>query len=210
MKKSSLFIISLLLLSCGEVGRSFSDTFQPSPQPAETSGTSQQAELADAFAPPQRISAAASPDALQEAENKLRALPRFAGKEIMIFRSTHFYDDGRIMLSIQDPEDHTIIDSYTYKDGAWQDPEPVRITRADRVDEYLAPLSQAPFIHAHKVYQTIKEKLKEIQSKDTSMTIYFVPMRGEIRWYPSTLSTDRSRYSLKFDEQGNLLSFTQD
>lgn len=203
-------MLSLLLLSCGEVGQSIKDTIQPSPQPDQTSSTNLPAELADAFAPPQRISAAASPDVLQEAENKLRALPRFLGKEIRVFRSAHFYDDGRIMLSIQDPEDHTIIDSYTYKDGAWQDPEPVRITRADRVDEYLAPLSQAPFIHAHKVYQTVQEKLKEIQSTDTSMTIYFVPSRGEIRWYPSSLSTDRSRYSLKFDEQGNLLSFTQD
>lgn len=191
-----------LLLSCNELSKSIKDTISPAPQ-TET-------HAPEPLVPQQPIPIAASIDALQQAENRLRSLPRFEGKEIVVYRSAHFYDDGRIILNIQDPTDPGIIDRYTYNHGVWQEPEPVRITRSDRVEDNLVSLDKAPFTTANKVYETVRQKLHEINSDQKKVTVYFVPYKGGIRWYPTRLTTERSRYSLAFDEAGNLQSFEQD
>lgn len=206
-----MFMSSLLLLSCGELSQSIKDTVNPNVQNASPEVSDQQPSAGPAVPSAPSGPIAASAEALQRAENSLRNLPQFEGKDIIVFRSVHFYNDGRIMLNIQHPADPSMIDRYTYKNGAWEEPQPVRITKSDRVEDYSASLDKAPFVTAHKVYETIQQKLKEINGDETSgHTVYFVPVNGTIRWYPTRLETDRSRYSLKFDENGNLLSFEQD
>lgn len=190
------------MLSCNELSQSIKDTIRPIPQ---TNAHDIESQL-----PLQAIPIAASKDALQEAENSLRSLPRFKGKKIVVYRSAHFYGDGRIILNIQDPTDPGIIDKYSYKNGQWQKPDPVRITQQDRLKDNLVSLDKAPFATANKVYETVLQKLQEINSDKTDVTVYFVPFQGGIRWYPTRLETERSRYSLMFDEAGNLLSFEQD
>lgn len=46
----------------------------------------------------------ADANTLQQAEDALKALPQFAGKELNVFQNVHFYDDGRIIIEIQDPK----------------------------------------------------------------------------------------------------------
>lgn len=202
IKKASIFICSVLLVSCNELSQSIKETVNPSAQTVEQQVLEQQPKPVGPIA--------ASVDRLRQAEHSLRELPRFKGREIVVHRSAHFYEDGRIILNIQDPSNPGNIDQYTYKNDEWQNPVPVRIIRSDKLEEHLASLDKAPFERANKVHNIIRQKLKEINSDQIHMTVYFVPYKGSVRWYPRNLKTERSRYSLAFDEEANLLSFEQD
>ncbi|MBU3122396.1 hypothetical protein [Sinomicrobium weinanense] len=68
------------------------------------------------------------PEALKEAEESLRNLPEFRGKTIYVHRIIYFYDDGRIHLQIQNPDNPEYADMYRYGDGQWQDAQPVRLS----------------------------------------------------------------------------------
>jgi hypothetical protein len=53
------------------------------------------------------------------AEKALRDLPQYAGKEIFIYSSLHFYNDGSIRTMLQHPENPEYIDNYVYQNGVW-------------------------------------------------------------------------------------------
>lgn len=158
----------------------------------------------------ENIPLTASAGALQEAEKRLRQLPEFQDKPIVVYATTHFYTDGRIHLSIQDPTNAEFIDEYRYQDGKWQKHDPVRITRSDRIEGRLIPLDDVPFITANKVHRVFEEKLREIESGEPVPTIYFSVFDKEIRWYPTSLKTDRFSYSIDFNPDGTLRSFKKD
>ncbi|MFB2538274.1 MULTISPECIES: hypothetical protein [unclassified Acinetobacter] len=49
--------------------------------------------------------------ALQKAEDALKSLPQFAGKELNVFQNVYFYSN-RIVINVQDPNKPENIDNY--------------------------------------------------------------------------------------------------
>lgn len=213
--KGIILLSSFLLFSCNELTQSIKDTLNPVPKKDSHTLKEKSWDGKEITTnPPVSLKVvepiAKSVHALQEAESSLRSLPQFEGKEIFVYRSAHFYNDGRIILGIQDPMNPSMVDKYTYKDGKWQDIQPVRITKADRLEDYLVALDNAPFVRVNKVYEAIQQVGQEIGSDEAEVIVYFVAHKGRVRWYPTQLRTERSRYSLTFDEEGNFISFEQD
>ena len=208
MKKIIILLSFIILnISCESISNSIKETFEPAPQEEYGKKTKSIFDKVT-IEKKQEVPIASQVEALEKAENQLRALPEFQGKKIRLYRSTHFYQDGRIITEIQNPDEPRNIDSYTYRDGKWETPEPVRISLSDKIEEHLIDLDSIPFVNAHKVYQAINEKSAELGIEPRE-TIYVVPRNNKANWYPKTLDTDRSSYRMEFDSQGNLLSFEQ-
>lgn len=218
MLKKILPILSvsfLFCMSCQQFSQSIRDTVDPNHQQVENGITvddkleaAEAAELVPQIK--EKVSVASRIEYLQDAEDALRNLPEFRGKPIVFYGSVHFYNDGRIRTEIQNPDNTEFIDQYGYRDGQWSKGDPVVVTRSMRVEERLLPLDDMSFLAAYRVYHTVKEKMEEIGSEETMPPVYVVPNRGKPRWYPQTLRTDRSRYSIKFDTDGNLVEFERD
>ena len=207
--KKIIILLSFIILnvSCESISNSIKETFEPAPQEEYGKKTKSIFDKVT-IEKKQEVPIASQVEALEKAENQLRALPEFQGKKIRLYRSTHFYQDGRIITEIQNPDEPRNIDRYTYRDGKWEAPEPVRISLSDKIEEHLIDLDSVPFVNAHKVYQAITEKSAELGIEPRE-TIYVVPRNNKANWYPKTLDTDRSSYRMEFDSQGNLLSFEQ-
>lgn len=207
--KKIIILLSFIILnvSCESISNSIKETFEPAPQEEYGKKTKSIFDKVT-IEKKQEVPIASQVEALQKAENQLRALPEFQGKKIRLYRSTHFYQDGRIITEIQNPDEPRNIDSYTYRDGKWEAPEPVRISLSDKIEEHLIDLDSVPFVNAHNVYQALTEKSAELGIEPRE-TIYVVPRNNKANWYPKTLNTDRSSYRMEFDSQGNLLSFEQ-
>lgn len=207
--KKNIILLSFIILnvSCESISNSIKETFEPAPQEEYGKKTKSIFDKVT-IEKKQEVPIASQVEALEKAENQLRALPEFQGKKIRLHRSTHFYQDGRIITEIQNPDEPRNIDRYTYRDGKWEAPEPVRISLSDKIEEHLIDLDSVPFVNAHKVYQAITEKSAELGIEPRE-TIYVVPRNNKANWYPKTLDTDRSSYRMEFDSQGNLLSFEQ-
>ena len=207
--KKIIILLSFIILnvSCESISNSIKETFEPAPQEEYGKKTKSIFDKVT-IEKKQEVPIASQVEALEKAENQLRALPEFQGKKIRLYRSTHFYQDGRIITEIQNPDEPRNIDSYTYRDGKWETPEPVRISLSDKIEEHLIDLDSIPFVNAHKVYQVVIEKSAELGIEPRE-TIYVVPRNNKANWYPKTLDTDRSSYRMEFDSQGNLLSFEQ-
>lgn len=207
--KKIIILLSFIILnvSCESISNSIKETFEPAPQEEYGKKTKSIFDKVT-IEKKQEVPIASQVEALEKAENQLRALPEFQGKKIRLHRSTHFYQDGRIITEIQNPDEPRNIDSYTCRDGKWETPEPVRISLSDKIEEHLIDLDSVPFVNAHKVYQAITEKSAELGIEPRE-TIYVVPRNNKANWYPKTLDTDRSSYRMEFDSQGNLLSFEQ-
>lgn len=210
MKKNIILLSFIILnISCESISTSIKETFEPAPK--EEYGKKKKSifdKVSIEEEEEEEVPIASQVEALQKAENQLRALPEFQGKKIRLHRSTHFYQNGRIITEIQNPDEPRNIDRYTYRDGKWEAPEPVRISLSDKIEEHLIDLDSIPFVNAHKVYQAITEKSAELGIEPRE-TIYVVPRNNKANWYPKTLDTDRSSYRMEFDSQGNLLSFEQ-
>jgi hypothetical protein len=147
---------------------------------------------------------------LEQAEEQLRKLPQFAGKSIFIYEFIHFYGDGRIITTLQNPENPNYVDEYTYKDGQWQDPQPVILSKSDDVKGSLVNLNKLPFHNANNVYKTLLEKRKEVGSdSDNYYIIYARTIGNEINWYPGSIDNKRSIYNIEYHEDGTLKSFEQ-
>lgn len=208
MKKIIILLSFIILnISCERISTSIKETFEPAPQEEYGKKTKSIFDKVT-IEKKQEVPIASQVEALEKAENQLRALPEFQGKKIRLHRSTHFYQDGRIITEIQNPDEPRNIDRYTYRDGKWEAPEPVRISLSDKIEEHLIDLDSVPFVNAHNVYQVVIEKSAELGIEPRE-TIYVVPRNNKANWYPKTLETERSSYRMEFDSQGNLLSFEQ-
>ncbi len=152
----------------------------------------------------------ADSSALIAAEKALRERPELRGHEIFIYRSVHFYDDGRISMKIQHPEQKNYVDSYDYRDGKWSDPLPVVLSKRDIVAKDIVSLNSLPFKNANQVFLHLKEKLQQIGSRSEDYTVYAITSGNEIKWYPRTIANDRSKYSIEFNTNGTIRSFQQD
>ena len=147
---------------------------------------------------------------LKKAEKALRALPQFAGKEIFIYRSVHFYGDGNIMLMLRHPENPKYVDNYTYSDGKWSAPTPAQIFLHDDVDSKLVSLNRISFANAARVTRVYNEKAAEVEGAKPATSVYVSIWDKRMRWFPGTINGTRERYDIQFNEDGSLKSFRPD
>jgi hypothetical protein len=118
---------------------------------------------------------------LAQAEEKLRQLPQYRNKEIMVYQSVHFYTDGSIHLALQHPENPEYVDEYSFKDGAWSKPKPVL---ARNVERRTFPLNKINFAAAHKVMQTYNDKATQVEGAKPTTSAYISIWDDGMRWFP--------------------------
>jgi hypothetical protein len=141
---------------------------------------------------------------LMQAEEKLRKLPQYLNKEIVVYESVHFYGDGSIHLSLQHSENPKYVDAYQYKDGKWSEPEPVI---ARNIERRTFPLIKMHFADAHKVIQIYNEKAAQIEGAKPTSDAYITIWDNGMRWAPGTINGSRERYDIQFNNDGTLKSF---
>nr|WP_198160750.1 hypothetical protein [Pedobacter panaciterrae] len=146
---------------------------------------------------------------LEEAQMKLTRLPQYAGKEIELYQSVHFDEDGRIRLKLQHPENPKYVDDYEYENGKWSSPKPVQVT-ASNIERRLVPLNQISFSAALKVLQEYNQKVLQVEGAKPTTYVYLSFWDGRIRWFPGTINGTRERYSIDFEPNGTLKNFKQD
>ncbi len=208
MKIINLTIILSAMLgisSCDWVSQSIKETKSGSPATRVSPDV-----VPEATVPAEKVELkefAASPEALERAEEAFRNLPGLKGKKIKIYKSIHFYDNHRIILSIQNPDNKRYVDEYEYRQGTWQGPKPVVLSIRENIDKDVVDLDSIPFRNASRVYKSLKEKLKSIGGNTNDITVYVITFNGKIRWHPSSISNERFNYDIEFNTDGSLKSF---
>lgn len=147
---------------------------------------------------------------LQKAETALKQLPQYAGKEIFIYQTAHFYDDGSIDIKLQHPENPKYVDHYNYRDGKWSGPKPEQLSVRDNIKNKLVSLNKISFTSAARVYKIYNEKAAQIEGAKPNSSVYFFIWDGAVRWYPLSISGSRERYSIEFNLDGSLKRFMED
>ena len=147
---------------------------------------------------------------LSRAESALRKLPQYAGKEIFIYSTIHFYDDGRIITSLRHPENPKYVDRYEYKNGTWSEPQPVQLSVRDKIESKLLPLDKISFSNVARVTRTNNDKAAEVEGAKPATSTYVMVWDKEMRWYPTTVNGSRERYTIQFNDDGTLKTYRQD
>lgn len=147
---------------------------------------------------------------LELAEKKLRALPQFAGKKIRLYDDIHFYNDGRVMTSIQHPDNPEYIDEYEYENGIWEEPKPVQISVRTNVESKLFNLDQIRFATVAKIIKTYNEKASTLEGAKPASHAYGIFSGGKLTWYPRTIDGSRQKYAIEFYKDGTLKSYNRE
>jgi len=147
---------------------------------------------------------------LELAEKKLRALPQFAGKKIMLYDDIHFYNDGRVMTSIQHPDNPEYIDKYEYENGIWEEPKPVQISVRTDIESKLFNLDEIRFATVAKIIKTYNEKASTLEGAKPASHAYGIFSGGKLTWYPRTIDGSRQKYAIEFYKDGTLKSYNRE
>ncbi|MCC9073170.1 hypothetical protein LNQ49_16460 [Flavobacterium sp. F-65] len=234
MKKLIILIIcSCFLLSCEQISKSISDTFKtndtvvkkeienPSPQIPENPQPDIQAIINTVLethaitihrqqnANGKNINLLTDSSELQKAEDDLKKLPQYAGKEIFVYSIVYFYDYGTINIMLQHPENPKYIDTYDYKNGKWSEPQPVQLSVKDDIKKRLVPLNKINFTNVATVTAIYNKKAQEIEGAKPLTSAYISIWDNQMHWYPTNINGSRERYSIQFKDDGTLESFKQ-
>ncbi|MGO1245394.1 MAG: hypothetical protein ACTJHT_13100 [Sphingobacterium sp.] len=206
----TLAILMFLMSSCTQVTQSFKDTFtQPAEggSPGGTAASMQQREKENE----QRTNYLRDAGYLRAAKKKLEKLTKFQGKVLNVYSDIHFYDDGRIMLNLQDPSIAENIDTYTFRDGQWQTPEAMRVSGHDSLNDGLIPLDTVDFGTVTMIYDYLRKESQSIEGAADVSHIYLIirPINIGNQWYAS-LQGARATYSLRATLSGEILRFERD
>lgn len=147
--------------------------------------------------------------ALQKAEDALKALPQFAGKELNVFQDVHFYKD-RIEMDVQDPNKPENIDSYvyTFDDGKWSEPSPVRLSGDGDMKPNLTPLKDIHFADvANKLIplykQTVEKEQITPQEDIPTFVSFILVVPTQDRFWQTSIDTDRAEMTLRMNPDGS-------
>ncbi|MGO4291113.1 hypothetical protein [Chitinophaga sp. RAB17] len=144
---------------------------------------------------------------LTAAEQALRHLPAFAGKDIYLYEGIHFYDDGRIGTKVQHPQNPAYIDEYEFVNGHWKAPEPVQLSVHDDIQKRLIKLDDISFGSVATVYRNYQLKADSVTGTKSLTHIYAIFDNKGFSWYPQSLDGSRERYFISFTKDGNLQRF---
>lgn len=147
---------------------------------------------------------------LEKAEQALRKLPQYSGKEIFVYSTLYFYDYGTINVMLQHPENPKYVDVYEYKEGRWSEPKPLQLSVRDDVQKRLVSLNKIKFANVANLTAIYNKKATEIEGAKPLTSAYVTIWDNEMRWYPTTINGSRERYSIQFNNDGTLKSFKQD
>lgn len=145
--------------------------------------------------------------ALLNAENELRALPAFAGKTIYLYKAIHFYNDGRINVNVQHPQNPAYIDEYNYSNGKWEGPKPVQLSVHDDISKALLKLDNVCFVCASVVYNNYNRKAREVEGAAMPAHIYGVFNANRLTWYPQSINGSREKYFISFNQSGGVKDY---
>ncbi len=153
----------------------------------------------------------ADPEYMANAEKQLRNMDKFKGKDIKVFQGYNTYGDGRINISLQDPDKPENIDEYNYEKGKWLEPQPMQISGDGDMSANVFSLSKAPFSSLPIAYKLWNEKANSLEDKVTNTCDFiavqlWVPTQ-ELRMITSTMQTDRSTYNFVANLDGTMKSF---
>lgn len=149
-------------------------------------------------------------EALGKAEEALKNLPRFKGKKIRLYSDVHFYDDGRVMLSVQHPDNPEYIDAYEYDDGAWSEPKPVQISVRTNIESKLFDLDKITFKTVATIANNYDEKAKTIEGAKPANHVYGVIWGSNFVWYPRSIDGSRQRFAIDFNLDGSITMFRRE
>lgn len=148
--------------------------------------------------------------ALKKAEEALRHLPQYAGKDIFIYEGIHFYDNGGINVMLRHPDNFKYVDKYSYKDGNWSKPLPVQLSARDDIGNRMISLDSVKFSNAFKVTKIYNEKALGVEGAKPTTYVYVSIWDKRMRWFPGIINGSRERYSIEFNSDGSLKRFSQD
>lgn len=232
-KLTILLICCQLLLSCEQLSKSIDETFKPndtlvekekekeSPVPETTVNTQIDVQqiiktalethsVTHTHTEGKSVDLLTDIQELEKAEESLRKLPQYAGKEIFIYSTLYFYNDGLINVMLQHPTNPKYVDIYNYKEGQWSEPKPLQLSVRDEVQKRLVSLNKIKFANVAKVTATYNEKAKEIEGAKPLTSAYVSIWDNKMRWYPSGINGSRERYSIQFNDDGSLKAFKQE
>lgn len=234
MKKLIVLIIcSQILFSCKQISKSVEETFKPNDSVANKATQDKPAENEDYFLTESQTTSSTTvethtsthteqhvegtktgfltdTDQLIKAENELKKLPQYLGKEIFIYSNINFYDDGHISVMLQHPQNPKYVDRYEYNAGKWSAPKPKQLSVKDDIKSNLVSLNKIPFLNAAKVTVIYNEKAAHIEGAKPSDHTYIAVFRNQIEWYPMNINGTRERYYIQFNPDGTLKEFRQD
>lgn len=228
-----LLICCQLLLSCEQVTKTIEETFKPNDTlvqkekekentiPETTVNTQIDVEqiiktaiethsVGHIHTEGKNVNFLTDTNELEKAEEALRKLPQYAGKEIFIYSTLYFYNYGLINVMLQHPTNPKYVDIYDYKDGKWSEPKPLQLSVRDEVQKRLVSLNKIKFVNVAKVTATYNEKAKEIEGAKPLTSAYVSIWDNKMRWYPSSINGSRERYSIQFNDDGSLKAFKQE
>ncbi|WP_316836082.1 hypothetical protein [Pedobacter nutrimenti] len=217
MRKWSVFVLWIFaFLSCRQISKSIDETIDP----------------VDSVADKQKLVSAASTTTstthsivhregenigfLKDSVNLLRAevllknLPQYTGKEIYVYSSVSFFDDGRIFIALQHPINPKYVDNYQYEKGKWTGPKPEQLSVKDDIKDRLVPLSLMKFVNVARVCRNYNEKALDIEGAKPVTHIYLSIWNNRVQWFPNSISGSRERYSIEFNNEGTLKSFKRE
>lgn len=149
-------------------------------------------------------------NALQKAEEALRNLPQYKGKEIFIYSTLYFYNDGLINVMLRHPENPKCVDIYDYKDGKWSEPRPLQLSVRDDVQTRLVSLNKIKFVNVADLTAIYNKKATEIEGAKPLTSAYISVWDNKMRWYPTMINGSREKYSIQFNDNGTLKTFKRD
>lgn len=144
---------------------------------------------------------------LTAAENALRRLPAFAGRDIYLYEAIHFYDDGRINMKVQNPDNPAYVDAYSFDKGSWQEPQPVQLSVHDEIASRLVKLDDLHFSSVETVYRNYRMKADSIPGAAPLSHVYAILRKNTYTWYPQSISGSRERYFISFTKEGEVQDF---
>jgi hypothetical protein len=144
---------------------------------------------------------------LSAAEQALRSLPAFKGKTINFYQHVHFYNDGRIIARVQNPDNAEYVDEYTYQNGKWMEPVPVQLSVRENIKKNLVSLDAVRFASVADIYKNYTEKAADIQGAPALTHVYFFVLNNAFEWYPQRINGSRERYHISFRRDGSVDRF---
>ncbi|MEH3113946.1 hypothetical protein [Pedobacter terrae] len=141
------------------------------------------------------------------AQEQLKKLPQYRNKEIIVYQSVHFYDNGSINIMLQHPVNLKYADAYEYRDGVWSAPKPVL---ARDIESRTFPLSKMRFEDARKVIKIYNEKVTQIEGAVPTTSAYVSIWDNDMRWFPASINGTRERFDIQFNNNGTLKSFRKE
>lgn len=149
-------------------------------------------------------------DKLKKAETALRNLPQYTGKEIFVYQSIHFDNNGNISTKLRHPVNPKYVDNYEYRAGKWSQPKPQQLSVHDDIAGNSVSLNRISFINVSKIARVYNGKVAAIEGAKPTTYVYLSVGDNKIRWFPGTINGVRERYSIAFNDDGTLKSFQQD